>query len=696
MTIEDEFDEYISKTEETEKYETLDLNQKLNKYFPGKVVRKDLTKSLREGINVPVYVLEYLLGMYCSSDDENVIKTGIQRVKQVLSENYVRPDEAEKIKSKIKEKGKYKIIDKVTVKLNERENRYEALLSNINLKNIIVNEMYVRTFEKLLAGGIWCILTIDYFYDENSKESPFYIRDLKPIQMPNMDMEELFRCREFFNNQEWIDILIRSVGMEPANFEESAKWHMLARMIPFVENNYNVCELGPRGTGKSYVYDEISPNSILISGGQTTVANLFYNMASRTIGLVGLWDVVAFDEVAGIKFKDKDGIQIMKGYMANGAFARGKDHVNATASMVFVGNIDGSIQNIVKTSHLLSPFPKEMIDSAFFDRFHYYIPGWEIPKMKPDFFTNQYGFISDYLAEWMRELRKHTFLDAIEKHFKLGSDLATRDVTAVKKTVSGLLKLLHPHGKFNKEDIRICLEYALVGRRRVKEQLKKIGGMEFYQVHFSYIDLENKEEKFIGVPESGGTSLIPEGNLSPGSLYTIATSTNGGQKGLFRIDVQIMPGTGKFSDTGFGNGKAVKEEMKEAINYLKANLSKISPNLKFSEFDFHIKATDMNGIGNISGMELAIFISLVSSILEKPILTQCAILGSMSIGGTIIGTQNLGDALQVSNDSGAKKVMIPAVDMVHMATVPPDLFTKFSLIIYNDPINAVFKALGVE
>ncbi|MFN8577972.1 MAG: protease Lon-related BREX system protein BrxL [Candidatus Sericytochromatia bacterium] len=694
--IDKEFDEYIDLNKTTIIEEKLDLNQKLNKYFPGKVVRKDLTKSLREGINVPVYVLEYLLGMYCSSDDETVIRDGIQRVKQILADNYVRPDEAEKIKSKIKEKGRYKIIDKVTVKLNERENRYEALLSNINLKNIIVNEMYVRTFEKLLAGGIWCILTIDYYFDENSKESPFHILDLKPIQMPNMDMEELFKGRENFTTSEWIDVLIRSTGMEPTNFEDNSKWHLLARMIPFVENNFNVCELGPRGTGKSYVYDEISPNSILISGGQTTVANLFYNMSSRTVGLVGMWDVVAFDEVAGIKFKDKDGIQIMKGYMANGAFARGKEHVNAKASMVFVGNIDGSIQNIVKTSHLLSPFPSEMIDSAFFDRFHYYIPGWEIPKMKPQFFTDQYGFISDYLAEWIRELRKHTYSDSINHYFKLGNDLNQRDTIAVKRTVSGLLKLLYPHGKFNKEEVRVCLEYALVGRRRVKEQLKKIGGMEFYQVHFSYIDLENNEEKFIGVPESGGNSLIPEGNLSAGCLYTIATSTSSGHKGLFRIDNQIMPGNGKFSDTGFGGGTAIKEEIKEAINYLKANLSKISPNLKYSDFDFHTKATDMNGIGSISGMELAIFISLISSILEKPVLPQCVILGSMSIGGTIIGTQNLGDALQVASDSGAKKVMIPAIDMVHMATVPPDLFTKFNLIIYNDPINAVFKALGVE
>jgi ATP-dependent Lon protease len=671
------------------------LDIKLNQSFAGKVVRKDLTKQIKEGANVPVFVLEYLLGMYCATDDEATIKDGILKVKQILADNYVRPDESEKIKAKIKEKGRFKIIDRVTAKLNEKADRYEGLLSNINIKNVIIDDSYIRKYEKLLAGGIWSILTLEYWFDENSKDSPFKIVELKPIQMPETDISDFLNHRKDFTLDEWIDVICRSVGMEPVNLDEKTKWHLVARMIPFVEKNFNICELGPRGTGKSYVYDEISPYSILISGGQTTVANLFYNMSTRTVGLVGMWDVVAFDEVAGINMKDKDGIQIMKGFMANGSFSRGKESVNADASMVFVGNINGSIENLVKTSHLLSPFPKEMIDTAFFDRFHHYLPGWEVPKMRPEFFTNAYGFISDYYAECLREMRKRNFSDVVSQFFRLGKDLNQRDTIAVKRTVSGLVKMLFPDGKYTKEDIAKCLEYALVGRRRVKEQMKKIGGMEFYDVHFSYIDLEDNEEHFVGVPESGGKSLIPEGDLPPGTVYAIGKNADSGHKGLFRLDIQRMQGNGKISDTGFGGGTAIKEELKEAVNYVRSNLNRITQTAKFSDFEFHLKATDLNGIGNTKGLELAMFLSIVSSIAERPLQSQMAILGSMSIGGAIIGSDNLGEYLQVSADSGAKKVLIPAVDMAQLSKVPADLISKFSLVVYSDPVDAAFKAMGL-
>ena len=671
------------------------LDTKLNQSFAGKVVRKDLTKQIKEGANVPVYVLEYLLGMYCATDDEATIKDGITKVKQILADNYVRPDESEKIKAKIKEKGRYKIIDRVTAKLNEKADRYEGLLSNINIKNVIIDDSYIRKYEKLLAGGIWSILTLEYWFDENSKDSPFKIVELKPIQMPETDITDFIKHRQDFTLEEWMDIICRSVGMEPVNLDEKTKWHLVARMIPFVEKNFNICELGPRGTGKSYVYDEISPYSILISGGQTTVANLFYNMSTRTVGLVGMWDVVAFDEVAGINMKDKDGIQIMKGFMANGSFSRGKESKNADASMVFVGNINGSIENLVKTSHLLAPFPDDMIDAAFFDRFHHYLPGWEVPKMRPEFFTNAYGFITDYYAECLRELRKHNFSDVISRFFRLGKDLNQRDTIAVKRTTSGLVKLLFPDGNFTKVELRKCLEYALVGRRRVKEQLKKIGGMEFYDVHFSYIDLEDNEEHFVGVPESGGTSIIPEGETPAGTVYSIASNVDSGHKGLFRLDIQKMPGNGKISDTGFGGGTAIKEELKEAVNYVRSNLNRITQAGKYSDYEFHLKASDLNGIGNIKGLELAILLSIVSSITERSLVPQLVVLGSMSIGGAIIGSDNLGEFLQVAADSGAKKVLIPAVDMAQLGKVPTDLISKFSLLIYNDPVDAAFKAMGV-
>jgi ATP-dependent Lon protease len=488
------------------------LDDLLNQHFAGKVVRKDLTKLVKEGANVPVYVLEYLLGMYCASDDEEIIQDGMETVKHVLAENYVRPDEAEKIKSYIRERGSYKVIDKITVTLNEKRDAYEALLSNLGTKGVQIPDGTVKQYEKLLAGGIWCIITIQYFYDEGQKTSPFLITDLKPIQMPNMDMDALFEGRKSFTEEQWIDVLMRSTGMEPAYLDQRVKWHLLARLIPFVENNYNLCELGPKSTGKSHIYKEISPNSILISGGQTTVANLFFNMGNRTVGLVGFWDIVAFDEVAGINFKDADGVQIMKDYMASGSFARGRANIDALASMVFVGNINQPIEQMVQTGHLLEPFPDAMIDSAFFDRMHAYVPGWEVPKMRPEHFTNRYGLIVDYLAEFLREMRKYSFGDAIDRYFDLGKDLNQRDTIAVRRSVSGFLKLLYPHGEYDKEAVRRCLEYALETRRRVKEQLFKIGGPEFKDVILGYIDKDTGESRIIDVPEYD--ALPPEDERS--------------------------------------------------------------------------------------------------------------------------------------------------------------------------------------
>jgi len=669
------------------------MREKLQNYFAGKIVRKDLTKLLKEGANVPIYVLEYLLGMYCSSNDENVINEGIEKVKNILAKNYVRPDEREIVKSKIKEKGRYKIIDKISAKLNERKNVYLAEFQNLGINNIFIDEEVIKKYQKLLTGGIWCIVTMEYIFDENSSFSPFVIEEIKPIQMPYFDFDEFLNNRKYFSKDEWIDLIIRSTGMESNEFDEKTKWHLLSRLIPFVENNYNLTELGPRGTGKSFVYKELSPYSILVSGGQTTVANLFYNMSSKQVGLVGNWDIVAFDEVAGIRFKDKDGIQIMKDYMESGSFARGKNQIQAKASFVFIGNIDGSIENLVKTSHLLSPFPKEMIDSAFFDRFHAYIPGWEIPKMRPHFFTNDYGFISDYMAEWMRELQKYNFSNAIEKYFRFGKDLNQRDVKAVKKSVSGLLKLIYPDENYTKEDVKEVLEYALILRRRIKEQLKKIGGMEFYDVNFSYIDIDLHEETFVNVPESSSKSIIPS-DLPAGTIYTIATNPENSHKGLIRLDLQIIPGSGKFTHTGFNSYN--KDELKEVISYIQANLKRISSSVSFKNFDYHLRATDINFISKFSGIELAVFISLCSGILEKKVLSQMVVLGSMNIGGAIIGSDNLADSLQIAVDSGAKKILLPAIDMTQIANVPADILSKFQLIIYSDPIDAVYKALGVE
>lgn len=687
------------------------LNNSLKEAFSGKIVRKDLTKKIKEGANVPVYVLEYLLGMYCATDDEASIEAGVSRVKNILADNFVRPDEAEKIKSKIREMGSYTVIDKVEAKLDPDSDTYRAVFSNLNLKNVIVADSYIKQFEKLLSGGIWCIIRMNYNrledrYDEFDNEapkgskknrvSPFEIEELTPIQLPHMDMQEFFAGRRQFTKDEWIDVLLRSVGMEPTQFETRVKWHLLERIVPLVENNYNLCELGPRGTGKSHIYKEISPNSILISGGQTTVANLFYNMGNKTIGLVGMWDCVAFDEVAGITFKDKDGIQIMKDFMASGSFARGKEEKNANASMVFVGNINQSVDVLMKTSHLFEPFPAAMAyDSAFFDRMHYYLPGWEIPKMRPEYFTNEYGFITDYLAEFLREMRKRSFGDAIEQFFRFGKDLNQRDVIAVRKSVSGLLKLLYPHGEFGRDDVAEVLQYALEGRRRVKEQLKKIGGMEFYDVHFSYLDNDSFDEHFVSVPEQGSGKLIPEGQGKPGHVYTVARGDTG-MLGVYKLETELVGGNGKFEVTGIGYDREAKENLKTAQNYFKANKKMISGSINIDDSNFLMHVADCQGIGSTPDLALCAFVALCSASLRKPIQSQMCVLGNMSIGGTISKVEELASTMQVCLDAGAKKLLLPMSSAVDIGTVPSELFAKFQTSFYTSPEDAVFKALGLE
>ena len=674
------------------------IKGKLRECFDGKIVRKDLTKKIKEGTNVPVYVLEFLLGQYCSSDDEEVIEKGVENVKRILADNFVRPDEAQKILSVLRSRGSYTVIDKITVNMNIQRNVYMAEFSNLGLKNIPIADEYPEKYDRLLCGGIWCILQLDYEYIEEDKKNgnPIQIRKLTPIQMPHVDINELKQGRKAFTKEEWMDVMLRSIGMEPNMLNDREKWLLLARMIPLVENNFNLCELGPRSTGKSHLYKEISPNSILVSGGQTTVANLFYNMARKTVGLVGLWDCVAFDEVAGINFKDKDGIQIMKDYMASGSFARGKEEKAASASMVFVGNINQSVDVLLKTSSLFDPFPPEMgTDTAFLDRMHCYIPGWEIPKFRPEHFTDDYGFITDYLAEFIRELRKEQYGDALDHYFRLGKNLNQRDTIAVRKMVGGFIKLLYPDGEYTKEQLEEILQLSLEMRRRVKEQLKKLGGMEFYDVNFSYIDNENFEEHYVSVPEQGGGKLIPEGMCNPGQVYTVSQGKSG-MIGVFRLESQMLPGNGKFERTGIGSDRDAKESSNTAFSFLKANGNRISGSISTTTKDYIINYQDLQGIGMTGKLALPTLIALCSISLGKPVLSSLAVLGEISISGTLIKVDELANSLQVCLDSGAKKVLIPATSMVDFATVPPDLMSAFQLIPYQSAEDAVFKALGVE
>ena len=675
-----------------------EIKGKLRQYFDGKIVRKDLTKKIKEGANVPVYVLEFLLGQYCSSDDEEVIEDGVQKVKRILADNFVRPDEAQKILTKLRQKGSHTVIDMITVHLDIKRNCFFASFSNLGLTSVPIEDEYPEKYDRLLCGGIWCIVQLDYEYVEEEKQNgyPIRIRKLTPIQMPHIDIAELKQGRKAFSKDEWIDILLRSIGMEPDALSYREKWLLLTRMIPLVENNFNLCELGPRSTGKSHLYKEISPNSILVSGGQTTVANLFYNMGRKTVGLVGLWDCVAFDEVAGIHFKDKDGIQIMKDYMASGSFARGKEEKAASASMVFVGNINQSVDVLLKTSSLFDPFPPEMgTDTAFLDRMHCYLPGWEIPKFRPEHFTNDYGFISDYLAEFIRELRKEQYGDAIDHYFRLGKNLNQRDTIAVRRMVDGYLKLVYPDGEFTKEELEEVLKLSLEMRRRVKEQLKKLGGMEFYDVNFSYIDMDDMSEHYVSVPEQGGGKLIPEGMCNPGQVYTVSQGKSG-MIGVFRLESQMLPGNGKFERTGIGTDRDAKESTNTAFNFLKANANRISGSISTTMKDYIINYQDLQGIGMTGKLALPTLIALCSIALGKPVQSSLVVLGEISISGTMIKVDELASTLQVCLDSGAKKVLIPSTSFVDFATVPPDLMSAFQLIPYQSAEDAVFKALGVE
>ena len=707
-----------------------EIKKKLREHFDGKIVRKDLTKKIKEGANVPTYVLEYLLGQYCCSDDEEIVSKGIETVKRIMAENYVRPDESEKILSRLRKQGSLSIIDQVTVSLNLSCDMYEASFSNLGLSRVPIAEGYPEKYERLLCGGIWCIVQLDYnkqeiviqdpakdhedkwYEDEDGeyeddddipaarpdkKDEPIIaIRKLTPIQMPNISLDDLKNGRKAFTKEEWIDVMLRSEGLEPDELTEREKWLFLLRMVPLVENNFNLCELGPRSTGKSHLYKEISPNSILVSGGKTTVANLFYNMSTRSIGLVGLWDCVAFDEVAGIKFKDNDGIQIMKDYMASGSFTRGKETKAGRASMVFVGNINQSVDVLLKTSSLFDPFPPEMsTDTAFLDRMHCYLPGWEIPKLRPEHLTDDYGFISDYLAEFLRDLRKEQYSDALDQYFKLGKNLNQRDTIAVRRMVSGLIKLVYPNGEFSKEDLAEILKIALEMRRRVKEQLKKLGGMEFYDVNFSYIDKETFEENFVSVPEQGGGKLIPEGLCNPGQVYVVGHGKNG-MIGTFRLESQMISGNGKVVRTGIGTDREAKEATDTAFNYLKANGGRISSSVSVTTKDYIIDYQDLHGIGMTSKLALPTLIAICSIALKKSVLSSLAVLGEISISGTIIRVEELANALQVCLDSGAKKVLLPSSSTRDLSSVPSDLIGSFNLLFYNSAEDAVFKALGVE
>ena len=707
-------------------YEADALDRKLLERFGGKIVRKDLTSLMKRGANVPTFVLEYLLGMYCSTDDEDAIQEGLGRIRKILTENYVRPDESERIKSKIRELGQFTIIDKVSARLDEYNDMYVAEFTNLNIEPFVMPPEYVRDYTKILQGGIWCIMRIEYsravndedefgddvFGDERPKkkttrkkrtpaDSPFSVMSLTPIQMPNLDLDAIVDQRQYFSRDEWMDMLLRSAGYEPNVLTERERLHFIERMVTLIERNYNLCELGPRGTGKSHIYKEVSPYAILLSGGQTTTANLFGRMNARgaaKLGLVSHWDCVTFDEVAGMRFKDVNAVQILKDYMASGSFARGRDQINADASMVFEGNVNDSVANMLKTTHLFDPFPPEFNDdSAFFDRIHYYLPGWEVPKMRSDLLTNHYGLITDCLSEFCKEMRRRDYTHLIDQFFRLNSDFNKRDEIGVRKTFSGLAKLLFPDQKMEKEDVRWLLEYAIEGRRRVKEQLKIMAGVEFIDVNLGYMDAENPGDmRVIGMPEQSNDTLIPDGPLMPGQVFGMGKSV-GGEFAVYKLENKAVAGEGKFSHEGIGNNRPVKDSVEAAHRLFMENASRVAQGMHVGSKDFLLYFNDLQSKGLSDEVSLAEFVGLCSAACNKPVLDAMVVPGALRISGTIDDIRGLEDIMRVAKNAGAKRVLLPTSSIQDMQMVSPELVSGVSPVFYypGDYVGAAQKALGL-
>ena len=676
-----------------------ELDQKLTVAFPGRVVRKDLVHQMKAGFNVPIYVLEYLLGQYCASTDPEVVARGLEYVRQTLSRNYVRAHESEKIKAITRQRGQHRIIDKVKVRLDTRANRFWAELVNMGVRDAVIEDEVVHQYDKLLLGGIWALVNLRYDpeFQAAGATRPFIIERLKPIQQPSTELDEYIAARAAFTRDQWLDALLRTIGLEPADpdFTPRQKMLHLIRLVPMVETNYNLLELGPRATGKSYVYREVSPFAILISGGQTTVAQLFMHLGTGRIGLVGLWDIVAFDEVAGIRFKDPSGVQILKDYMESGSFSRGKEEVPAEASIVFNGNIDGDIATLVKTSHLLQPLSDQMQDLALIDRIHFYLPGWEINKIRPEHLTAHYGLVVDYATEVWRGLRKTSYADVIDRYFNLGSHLNQRDVRAVRKTVSGLVKLLHPDGAFGKEEIQEYLELAMEGRRRVKEQLRRMGGLEFWAVNFSYIDLETRQETFVAVPEQGGGGLITPGVLDPGVTFSVGSDQADGRLAIFRLEVQPVKGNGKLHITG-APSRAARDAVQTAHTYLRTNAARLGLGKNPGDYDLHAQLVNLMGAQEGSEVGMAFFVAMVGALLGKPVQESLVTLGEMSLRGGLQPVGSLTERLQLAMDNGARRVLLPLENKRALVDVPGDVLDKLQIIFYSDPINAAFRAMGLE
>lgn len=670
------------------------LDQKLTVTFDGKVVRKDLVRKVKVGANVPVFVLEFLLGKYCASSDEMAIQMGLKVVNDTLADNYIRPDEFMKAQSRVEQlKGDtHTFLDKVKVRLADSE--YWAECINFNHKYVHISPQYVRDYDRLLTGGVWCQVDMYHEYDEQTKgKNPFWIKKLQPIQIASFDIDEYRQGRAAFSSDEWVDIVLRTMGYEPDVMERRLKLLFLTRLIPLTERNFNLVELGPRGTGKSYAVQEISPYGALLTG-PTTVANMFGHMQGKYKGMVSIWDVVAFDEVADLQKMPKEVVTTLKTFCESGQFQRGKEADSGDASIAMFGNTNQPVDVMVQMGHLFAPMPDVIRDDmAFIDRLHFYLPGWEIPKMRPDLLTGHYGFVVDYFAEALRALRKHNFTETMDKHFTLGSHLNTRDRKAVRKAVSGLIKIIYPHGEVSKDELAEVVELAVEGRRRVKEQLKKMGSFEYYQTSFSYGDKQTGEDKFVGVPEQGGRDLVAADPLAPGSVYTGAVSPDG-TVGLYRLEVTITGGTGKLKAAGGVKGP-MKEAISRAFSHLQSKKVEFGLGREIDTSDFHVEAIDLLNNGVEAEIGVAFFVAAFSALRHTPVTAATLILGDMSIQGNIKEVRSLTEPLQLAKDNGVKRALVPIENKRQFLEVSGDIMEHVDPVFYGDPKTAAFKALGM-
>jgi ATP-dependent Lon protease len=674
-----------------------DLDRKALEHFRGFVVKKDLVGIIKGGANVPAFVLEYLLANSGSTEDEAKLRESMENVKKILRNHYVNPEESTLIQAKLKDKGRYRIIDKIAVDLDAQRDRYWAHIQNSNIKKANISDELVRTHEKLLLGGIWAIIEMEYdpMITIGSTAYPFVVNDIKPIQLSSFDNTRIVNKRQQFTTAEWKQLLLRSAGYEPGSegLDERKLDLLLCRLIPLVEANFNMVELGPRSSGKSYIYKEITPYAILISGGQGSVAQLFVNNTTGRVGAVGTWDTICFDESTDKLFKDRDAIPLMKDYMESGSFSRAKGgEITGSASVVLNGNINQPVETVLQTSHLFSPLSDEVNhDTAFLDRINLFLPGWEITKFSPANFTKHFGFSTDFFSEILKSQRRTTYYEVVDEFFTLGSHLKQRDSRSVRRIISGFIKLLHPDGKYTKDDVRSYLVTAMEMRRRVKEQLKRIGGVEFWDTNFSYIDKETQEEFFVGLPEQKGSSLIESTPLQPGICYT-ATS-DGENNALVKVEVVVLTGNGKINVTGT-NSQIVKENIKNTVSYLKANEKTIlTEKHSLSNFDLNIQVSNLIGAQITGGIGAAVYVAILSAIFKKNLKAGLAVVGNVSIGGAIERAGNFPDKVTMLSENGAKTVLVPMDNVTEIGTLPTTILGKTDVPFYANSQMLLQKAV---